>query len=280
MENKKDITKRLSKSKILSFMNCPLSYQQQQLFPEEFVANDAMKRGSEIHEMLENLYLKELDSPLESLATSNNSLRDTEEDLLGESSMNLTNSESTLESTHFNFNKYPELFDSEEKILERFSKVSNSDKYPKEIKHFIEYQKNVNFLVPESVEEKVYDKELDLVAMWDRVDFDGDKRCMIDYKTGRLKKVEDHKFELLLYAYIYMRKYKRRIDYVAIYFVDHGKFDIMPITDDDIEGFIVEYSNIKMEMEDCQRNDVWPAKKNWTCQWCSFKPKCPIMRNS
>jgi len=128
----KDITKRLSKSKINSYLTCPKKYWFEQNFPEKFVTNEAMQRGSELHQIFEDLYTKPAN-----------------------------------------------LSDDKIKFKETIMKLDNSNKYVDQVNKFIDWQEQFKFMKPESVEKKIYDAEEDLVVMWDRVDFDGKKRCLL-----------------------------------------------------------------------------------------------------
>jgi len=221
----KDITKRLSKSKINTFKQCPKRFYFSQTDPKPFVKHPAMERGTELHDIFENLY------------------------------------KDSLELKPDNFK-------------DQLMKIPNSDKYLKEMNKFIEWQSQNNFMLPESCEEKIYDNELDIVIKWDRIDFDGKSRCLIDYKSGKLKKVSDFKSELMIYACIYMRNTKQRIDYVGIYFIDHGIFEYIPVTNEDMQQTILELDDIKCEMTDYQNINYWPEKSSYLCEWCDWKDNC------
>ena len=57
----KDISKRLSKSKILTFKDCPKKYFMFHHFQQQEEKHPAMIRGIEIHDLLDNLYEEKID---------------------------------------------------------------------------------------------------------------------------------------------------------------------------------------------------------------------------
>jgi CRISPR/Cas system-associated exonuclease Cas4 (RecB family) len=160
------------------------------------------------------------------------------------------------------------------KHLERFS-----DEYIPQIKLFIErFLKPYKGIIPESVEGKIYSESQDMVIKWDRIDFDGKRRTIWDYKTGKLytgKQFTDKfKFELMIYAFIYMLETKKKVDYVGIYFIDHGKALTLEVDNESIQDIIKQIFELKLEMNDYQQNNVWPERYSFTCRWCDFKNKC------
>ena len=59
MENN-DITKRLSKSKLLKFKQCPKLYWFEQHFPQEIKPSPQMQRGTDLHDLFEEFDLFDL----------------------------------------------------------------------------------------------------------------------------------------------------------------------------------------------------------------------------
>jgi len=226
---KKDITKRLSKSKLLVFKQCPKLYYFRENFPTEFKPSPQMERGTKLHDLFEEFELSRINN-----------------------------------KTKFN----------EWKHLKRFS-----DEYVPQIKLFInKFLKEYNNIVPESVEGKIYSKSQDMVIKWDRIDFDGKNRIVWDYKTGNLytgKQFTDKfKFELMIYAFIYMLETKKKVDYVGIYFIDHGSHQLIKVDNESIQSIIKQIFELKLEMKDYQQNGIWPERYGFKCRWCDYKKKC------
>lgn len=218
-------TKRLSKSKLLSFMNCPKQFKLMNDYPNESKPGPALIKGIKVHDMFDKLY-------------ENGRQYNNKEDII-------------FELNRISPNEYDEY------------------KMP-----FANWQEEMGFPKVESTEEKIYDKEDDIVIKYDRIDYDGTTRILWDYKTGKLKAAIDHEFELMLYAYYYMKATRKKVHYVGIYFADHGISDLIKVTDDKISRMLTqtyqEISNIK----EYENINTFPAKPSFTCKWCSWNHLC------
>lgn len=227
---KKDITKRLSKSKLLVFKDCPKQYYFRENFPQEFVPSPQMIRGTKLHDLFEEFEQWRIDKKEQAI------------------------------------NKW--------KHLDRFE-----EEFVPQIKLFInKFLKKYDGIVPESVEGKIYSEAQDMVIKWDRIDYDGKNRTIWDYKTGNLyigkQFVDKFKFELMVYAFIYMLETKKKVNYVGIYFIDHGKSQLIKVDDNTIKEIIKEIFELKLEMSDYQQNGIWPERYSYKCRWCDYKNKC------
>lgn len=255
LKPKKDITKRASKSKLNDLELCPKKYWFGQYYPEYNKGSPQMKRGSEIHEILYYVFkipgIEKVKTSLELFQTIIKKLPIIIKKKLEIMQKKLVGEVIQLETLVRKINQFKKL---------------DVMKYQKEIKLFCNWQEENGFIIPESCEEKVYDKELDMVFIWDRVDYNKGKRIMLDYKTGKQHPIKKFENELLAYAYEYMKRKKLRIDYAGIYFVDHGFCVYFEVTKELIQNMLVHYiMENKDEMKDMQRTGVWPCKKNFTC---------------
>jgi len=220
-------TKRLSKSKLNCFINCPKQFQLMNDNPKEGIPGPALIKGIKVHDMFDKLY------------------------------------------------DYKKQYNSKEEIIKKLMEIEPNEYHDYKEK-FAEWQKEMNFPKIENTEEKIYDKEDDIVIKYDRLDFDGKTRIMWDYKTGKLKTALDHEFELILYAYYYMKKTRDRIHYVGIYFADHGKADIIKVTDKRIQRVLCDIHNYISEIKDCENSNCFPARKTWKCRFCSWNHLCEV----
>lgn len=225
----KDITKRLSKSKLNTFKTCPRQYWFSAYFPEQAAPSPAMIRGVRLHNLFDDIF------------------------------------------------KVEEIKDIKSRLsfLEQTQNLKNANLFTKELEKFATFQEQLGFIFPESCEEKIYDEEEDLVIKWDRIDFDGEHRVIWDYKSGQLKDVTDFWYELGIYALIYMKKTGKRVHYVGIYFMDHGTYDLIEVTEEYMIKVLTEIYNDKSELKSCQDNNNWPTNKGMHCNWCRWKTKCP-----
>lgn len=217
--------KRLSKSKLNSFINCPKQFKLMCDYPNESRPGPALIKGIKVHDMFDKLY--------------------------------------------DNGNQY----NSKQDIINKLYEIEPNDYHEYKGK-FAEWQEEMGFPNVESTEEKIFDKDDNVVIKYDRIDYDGHTRILWDYKTGKLKNVIDFEFELIVYAYYFMKHTRKRVDYVGIYFADHGKADIIEVTDERIQRVLANVHNYISEIKDCENSKVFPAKKSWTCKWCSWNHLC------
>ena len=224
--NNKSISKRLSKSKINSFKQCPKQFYLTHHYPEYIEKGEALIRGTELHDILDKLYDYDID------------------------------------------------FKDMEAVYNTLSEIDKEKKYKKQIQFFVDWLKSINYQVPENTEEKIYDIEDDIVIKYDRIDYDGQNRILWDYKTGKKKSMDNFKFELLMYAYYYMKNKKKQIDYVGIYFIDHGSFLLLKVKKEDLQEVLADIHNQKAQIRESERSDVWPAKLQFFCKFCPVNKIC------
>lgn len=231
-ESKKDYKyiKRLSKSKLNSFAQCPKQFQLMTDYPNESVPGPALINGIKVHDMFDKLY----------------------------------------ENTNQYHNK--------EDILKKLDEIEpNNFKDYKE--KFAIWQEEMCFPIIENTEEKIFDKEDNIVIKYDRIDYDGDIRILWDYKTGKKKKVENFEFELLQYAYYFMKHTRKKVHYVGIYFADHGVSDLMEITDEKIQQMLVQLHNYISDIKDMEMQGSFPAKLGFQCKFCQWNHLCSQYQN-
>lgn len=218
---------RLSKSKLLTFIDCPHKYYLSLNYPKEAKVVPAMVRGSELHDLFDKVY------------NTSYYKKDIEKDMLM-------------------------------KLLE----LDKDSKYEKEINKFMEWNKSRDFLIPESKEEKLYNKDLDTVTIIDRIDFDGENRLLLDYKSGKEKDLDDFVFELMFYVINYEMLKRKKIHYIGIYFIDTGVEKIMPVTEEMKKEAVHKFFEIKENLRDYVNQDVFPTKAIWKCRFCQWNHLC------
>lgn len=166
-------------------------------------------------------------------------------------------------------------YNSKDELMEALNKIQ-PEGYERYKEHFCNWQQEMGFPYVENTEEKIYDEREDMVIKYDRIDFDGRTRILWDYKTGKLKTAEEFELELIQYAYYFMKHKRCRVHYVGIYFADHGKADLIKVTDERIQRCIANIRNSVAEIRDCENSGVFPAKPSWTCKFCQWNHLCPV----
>lgn len=168
-------------------------------------------------------------------------------------------------STEF-ANKYPE-------ILDNFLNLES-----KRIKRF----KDKDLYFENELEQKIYDEELHLVGKIDRVYYLFDKdngKVLLDYKTGKVKDIQDNYPQLALYTYMYNKKYPKNpikyweIDYVA----EKDKYFLEEVDNKLIESRIKE---VKEEIETIEKDNTYDCKLSPLCLWCPVLHICPMKQQA
>ncbi len=210
---------KLSKSKILQYERCPFSYK---LFNIDNIKittkNEAMQRGSEIHEIMDRAY-----------GTEGKTIKDA----IAEAA------------------KHPK-FKEHESII-----VSNIEKDR-------DYTGTDDFIKPLFREIKIYDSEINISGIIDRVDFDGKNKIVYDYKTGQKHPIENYIFELSLYAFLFEKEYQQTITHIGIQFLDRTERVIVPLQREWIREAVEKVIYIrKLINEGC-----FEKKHGWWCRFC------------
>ncbi|MFW6025475.1 MAG: PD-(D/E)XK nuclease family protein [Candidatus Woesearchaeota archaeon] len=165
-------------------------------------------------------------------------------------------------------------FKDKEQVYKTLLNLDTQNKYTPQLNLFVDWLELLEFPVPENTEEKIYDKQDDIVIMYDRIDYDGEKRVLWDYKTGKKKNVNEFKFELMMYAYYFMKQKRKQVHYVGIYFIDYGTFDMLPVTKKDLQEVVADIHNEQANIREAERNNVFPAKLQFFCKWCPVNHIC------
>lgn len=165
-------------------------------------------------------------------------------------------------------------------ILEQFTKedfvsideafAQLSGKYPdnkEPIRNFSEFMKRITpvkgkVLKPIMTEEKLYDPKLDIVGVVDAVYPSGDKKIVLDYKSGNVNEMKKYRFELAIYAYLVENIKGIKLDYWGIYFVDHDKLISEKIDRDFINTALLKVQTIvtKIKMGEFPKAPKYPCK--------------------
>jgi len=269
MIEKNKLKNRLSKSKLKSFAICPKRYWFDRMEPAPFLASTATVKGTRLHSIFDNLYksfgdIQEYRSKEQLYDELMSQLRETKEDTYKE-----------IAKTDWNLPKHtPEQKQMFLDLLPENEKVE----YEKQVKMFVDWIEQLGFTYPENCEEKIYDEDFDFVALYDRLEFDGKVRIVMDYKTGKEHDLSDYTDdELPWYAFFIEKKYpEKKIDYVLIYFVDLGKAKLVKYTEEMSMNAMSKFQFLEDGVDECIRNNNWPAQLNNYCGYCPYNEKCKM----
>lgn len=229
----------LSKSKILTYLNCPRQFKYKYIYELPEPTNVYAQRGSEVHDILNKFFdvdFKTIDSksPKEEFTNI----------------IKKINPESYKNHQLY----YDHFVDFEVKCWDNDNKKAIMPKY-REVKI----------------------RHNGLTGIIDRIDqLEGDQYIVVDYKTGKipikneLKALKKFNMELTKYAVLANQKLKLDVQQVGVLSLSDGRLLTKPITEQDIEELfdIVDY--VKREIEEKH----FDKGKKPNCFFCGYKKIC------
>lgn len=144
----------------------------------------------------------------------------------------------------------------------------------KQFKNFL--KSPISKIEPFEATEKLFEGVVDdikLCAKIDRIDKDGSGFHVIDYKTGRFREEEPDNFQLNFYAFLVEDKYQKPVIKKSYFYLSEGKTVEVPASEDDREKTL---SVIKKTANRIKTDYKFEARKNFECNFCDYKPICPI----
>lgn len=232
---------RLSKSKIDTFLQCRRQFRYQYIDNVEQLPNDAMKLGTDVHQIAEDfvkkggIYTEDYRETLQKLSDDLNSDYDLK--------IHLDNLAVFFEDVFQNEQMQYEVFCCEEYL----------------------YDKEHNF-----------SGLADLV-----VKDENDDIIIIDYKTGRSGSIKKYRLQLCYYRMLLESKYPNvNIISAGIYFTKDGKYKFLNFAEDVDKGAYCTQKDYDatINLLDFVRDEVKHGRlqpnKSFLCRYCSYKALC------
>lgn len=135
-------------------------------------------------------------------------------------------------------------------------------KYKTQVKKLLSLTEKTG--VPLYREVKLYDEVLNISGIIDRVDFDGKSIAIIDYKSGQEHPIENYRFELALYTYLFEKNHNQKVTHWGIFFIDKGKMVMEKKDFDEVLKAIDKVKEVRQKI----KNEEFPkCGKRWCiCQ--------------
>ena len=160
-------------------------------------------------------------------------------------------------------------------IQEAIKQTKNFEKYKDDCNNFVnlslDIEKQGGDPFPEHKEIQLYDKDLNLGGIIDRVDIEGENVLILDYKTGKEHPISDYYFQLAIYAYIYEKNFKKKVTHWGIFFSKAGLLLKEPININEIELAVAKVHYVRELIDNSIKNEDFPKQPSALCNWCVWK---------
>lgn len=159
---------------------------------------------------------------------------------------------------------YKEIAKTHPKYKEHKIHADNFVKFSDELK-----EQDAN-TIPLYTEIKLYDKELNIAGVIDRVDFDGESIAVIDYKTGKDNGIKKHRFQLGVYKYLFDKNHNQKVDYWGIYYSKNNKLYLEKADSDVVFEAVERIKKVRKNIQHAINTDNFPKTPSWMCNWCTW----------
>lgn len=225
----------LSVSQIKQFEDCPRAWYYSYVLRLPQIKSPALKKGSDLHEIFDKSYLE------------------------AENSLRLQGKEITFEN-----------------VIKEIKNIYIDYKVPEyrmSINGFINFNEQVQML-PIMRERKLLDKELDVVGIIDRVDKTPTKIIITDYKTGKEEPIENHTFQLAVYANLYENEYKEKPTHGGILYTETGTFLCQPFNEEMKQEAKDRIEFVRKLIKEAVEKNIFNKNISWKCRRCSYQDRC------
>ncbi len=162
-----------------------------------------------------------------------------------------------------------------EKLKEEIKKIPNYSQYESDCNNFVKYcemiKEKSGIFQPKHREIKLFNEELNVSGIIDRVDFVDDSVLILDYKTGKEHPIEEYYLQLGTYVYLFEKKFGTKVTHWGILFTKPGIF-----TQEKVKRHWMDMAKQKIEMTRglitlAMENDHFPKNPGPLCNWCTWK---------
>jgi CRISPR/Cas system-associated exonuclease Cas4 (RecB family) len=233
---------RLSKSKINTYLKCPLEFKFQYIDEIEAEPNKYMILGSDVHSVAET-FADRFGDELEKVNIENELTKITNDLDIGYDISGHVDNLSQFFKEVFVENDY-KLFSQEEYLLDEENRFSG-------ICDIILEDENGNLTV-------------------------------IDYKTSNSNSFHRYRRELCYYKLLVENVYQREVSSVGIFFTKNGRLRLLDVCDEDNKRKYLNDKEISEAVDTLHhvrneiKNENFPAKRQFLCKFCTYKHICGV----
>ena len=231
---------KLSKSKVNTYLKCPLEFKFQYIDEIEVPQNKYMALGSDVHLVAEK-FAEKFGDDLDDINIDNELLKIAHDEDIGYDLTEHLDNLGSFFKRIFVENKY-KLFSQEEYLIDedhRFSGICD-------------------IILEDENEELI----------------------VIDYKTSKSSSFSKYRRELCYYKLIVENVYGKTVSQVGVYFTKNDKLRLLEICDEENKRKYLNDDEIKEAVETMYKvrreinNENFPAKRQYLCRFCTYRHIC------
>jgi len=127
-------------------------------------------------------------------------------------------------------------------------------------------------------------EDLNLRGILDRMDRNNKGELVIvDYKSGKAplaKYKEPRFFALKLYALLIQKELGEMPSELKLIYLKNSTIHTLKVTQDSLDKVKIEVLEIWNNIKKAFESNEFPATKNTLCDWCYYKPICPVFNEN
>lgn len=231
---------KLSKSKVNSYLKCPLEFKFQYIDEIEVPENEYMALGSDVHLVAEK-FSEKFEDNLDDVNIENELLKIAHEEDIG---YDLTGHIDNLAGF------FREVF-----VDNDYKLVSNE-----------EYLHD---------EENRFSGICDII-----LEDENKELVIIDYKTSNSSSFSKYRLELCYYKLLVENVYNRKVSHVGIFFTKNGRLRLLEVCDNDNKRKYLSNAEINKavltlrQVRENINDGYFPANRQFLCKYCTYKHLC------
>jgi len=231
---------KLSKSKVNTYLKCPLEFKFQYIDEIEVPQNKYMALGSDVHLIAEK-FAEKFEDNLDDVNIENELLKIAHEEEIGYDLTEHIDNLGSFFKEIFIDNDY-KLFSQEEYLLDEKNRFSG-------ICDIILEDENGELIV-------------------------------IDYKTSKSSSFSKYRRELCYYKLLVENVYEKPVSQVGIFFTKNGRLRLLEVCDEENKRYYLNDDEIREAVDtlhhvrDEINNEHFPAKRQFLCRYCTYKHIC------
>ncbi len=231
---------KLSKSKVNTYLKCPLEFKFQYIDEIEVPQNKYMALGSDVHLVAEK-FAEKFGDDLDDINIDNELLKIAHDEDIGYDLTEHLDNLGSFFKRIFVENKY-KLFSQEEYLIDEDHRFSG-------ICDIILEDENGELIV-------------------------------IDYKTSKSSSFSKYRRELCYYKLLVENVYGKTVSQVGVYFTKNDKLRLLEICDEENKRKYLNDDEIKEAVETMYKvrreinNENFPAKRQYLCRFCTYRHIC------